>query len=86
MKDLHRFNSKLPSVETILQKGIYQHYKGKQYEVVGVARHSETLEEVVVYRALYGEFGLWVRPIEMFLEYVEVTGTQRPRFKLLSLK
>jgi len=69
--------------------GKYQHYKGKMYEVIGVARHSETLEELVVYRALYDseEFGknaLWVRPKKMFLENVVVNGKEVPRFKFIS--
>lgn len=69
-----------------LRLGTYQHYKGKFYEVLGVARHSETLEEVVVYRALYDstEFGknaLWVRPKAMFCELVKVGGKEVPRFK-----
>jgi hypothetical protein len=69
-----------------LQPGKYQHYKGKFYEVVGVAKHTETLEEMIVYRALYdsNEFGnnaLWVRPKSMFLEYVTVDGKEIPRFK-----
>jgi hypothetical protein len=68
--------------------GKYRHYKGKFYEVVGVARHSETLEELVVYRALHesDEFGknaLWVRPKKMFLEEVVVDGQKVPRFKYL---
>jgi len=62
--------------------GKYQHYKGNFYEVIGVARHSETLEELVVYRALYGDGDLWVRPLEMFLESVEFNGKLVPRFKL----
>lgn len=66
-----------------IQPGIYEHYKGHQYRVLGVAKHSETLEEVVVYEALYGEKGLWVRPIEMFLEEVEVAGKKMPRFRYL---
>ena len=61
--------------------GKYQHYKGKFYEVIGVARNSETLEEMVVYRALYGDNELWVRPKKMFLENVEVGGKNIPRFK-----
>lgn len=61
--------------------GRYRHYKGNEYEVLGVARHSETMEEIVVYRALYGEFGLWVRPRAMFLETVEVEGKVVPRFE-----
>ena len=60
--------------------GKYRHYKGNLYEVVGVARHSETLEEMVVYRALYGEGGLWVRPLAMFLENVTLDGKTVPRF------
>lgn len=63
--------------------GVYEHYKGKKYCVVGVAKHSETLEEMVVYRQLYGEYGLWVRPKDMFLEIVEVEGRRVPRFCLL---
>jgi hypothetical protein len=65
--------------------GKYQHYKGNYYEVIGIARHSETLEEMVVYRALYDseEFGknaIWVRPKKMFLEMVLVEGKEVPRF------
>ncbi len=62
--------------------GIYSHYKGNHYEVLGVAHHSETEERLVVYRALYGEYGLWVRPLEMFTETVEVQGEPVPRFEL----
>ena len=58
----------------MIQPGRYRHYKGNDYEVMGVARHSETEEEVVVYRALYGERGLWVRPLAMFLETVLIEG------------
>lgn len=68
--------------------GRYQHYKGRFYEVIGVAHHSETLEELVVYRALYeteyGKDAPWVRPKEMFLEEVEVEGKKFPRFKYIS--
>jgi hypothetical protein len=63
--------------------GRYRHYKGNDYTVLGVARHSETLEELVVYRAEYGERGLWVRPAAMFAETVEVAGQTVPRFRLL---
>ena len=66
-----------------LRLGKYKHYKGNQYEVIGVAKHSETLEELVVYRALYGEHGLWVRPLKMFLETVEVENKKIPRFKFV---
>lgn len=62
--------------------GIYVHYKGGLYEVLGVARHSESEEALVVYRALYGDYGLWVRPLEMFCETVEVQGEPVPRFVL----
>jgi len=70
----------------MIKLGKYQHYKGKFYEVIGVARHSETLEEMVVYRALYNskEFGknaLWVRPKKMFLEKIMVDGKKMPRFR-----
>lgn len=67
----------------MVKLGKYRHYKGKEYEVVGVARHSETQEELVVYRALYGEGGLWVRPLAMFLEEVEVGGQKMPRFEYI---
>jgi hypothetical protein len=60
--------------------GFYRHYKGQRYEVIDVAQHSETREWVVVYRALYGERGLWVRPLDMFTESVEVDGKTVPRF------
>ncbi len=61
--------------------GRYRHYKGNEYEVIGVARHSETLEELVVYRALYGEHGLWTRPRAMFMETVEIEGKVVARFE-----
>jgi len=64
--------------------GKYQHFKGNNYEVIEVAKHSETMEELVVYRALYGNHGLWVRPLKMFLEEVESEGKKIPRFKYLS--
>ena len=60
--------------------GRYRHYRGGEYEVLGVARHSETLEPLVLYRALYGEGGLWVRPHAMFFEDVVVDGRRQPRF------
>ena len=70
----------------MIRPGIYEHYKGQRYEVIGLARHSETEEELVVYRALYGEHGLWVRPYAMFAEDVEVDGVRRPRFRYLTQK
>ena len=70
-----------------IQKGLYEHFKGKHYEVIDIARHSETLEVMVVYKALYkGEFSegsLWVRPLAMFQEKVTVDGKQIPRFRYL---
>lgn len=69
-----------------LQPGLYRHYKGPEYRVLGVARHSETEEEVVVYQALYGEYGLWVRPLAMFTSDVELDGEQVPRFALVEVE
>lgn len=63
-----------------IQPGRYRHFKGKEYQVIGTARHSETLEEMVVYRALYDEGGLWVRPAAMWNETVERDGYCGPRF------
>jgi len=65
----------------ILKPGIYQHYSGKQYEVLGVGRHSESLEELVIYRALYAPYDFWVRPLSMFIESVEIDGKTAPRFQ-----
>ena len=64
-----------------LKSGRYRHFKGGEYEVKGVATHSETGEELVVYTPLYGEGGLWVRPLDMFLETVEYEGETRLRFE-----
>ncbi len=66
-----------------VRPGRYRHYKGRDYEVIGVARHSETDERLVVYRPLYGERGLWVRPAAMFVESVQVDGRTVPRFRRL---
>ncbi len=63
--------------------GLYQHYSGSFYNVIGLCRHSETLEESVVYQALYGDYGLWVRPLKLFLETVEIDGQTVPRFKFI---
>ncbi len=63
--------------------GRYRHFKGGEYEVVGIARHSETQEQLVVYRPLYNSTGLWVRPVAMFLERVEHEGRTLARFEYL---
>lgn len=66
-----------------MKKGIYQHYKGNKYELLSVARHSETLEDMIVYKALYGDGDIWVRPASMWDELVEVDGKSVPRFKFI---
>ena len=63
-----------------LKAGRYQHYKGAFYQVIDVAVHSETEESLVIYRALYGEKGLWARPLSMFIESVKIDGEKKPRF------
>jgi cyclomaltodextrinase / maltogenic alpha-amylase / neopullulanase len=77
----------------MLKPGRYRHFKGNEYQVLEVAKHSETLEEFVVYRALYGckdggkdggEGGLWIRPLRMFIEEVERDGRKQPRFALIA--
>lgn len=73
----------LPPLPT-LAPGRFRHYKGGEYEVIGVARHSETLEPVVVYRPLYNDSGWWVRPFEMFTGTLEVDGVVRPRFERIA--
>jgi len=70
----------LPPLPTEPRPGLYRHYKGNDYRVVGLARHSETLEPLVVYQALYGERGLWVRPAAMFVETIVLDGKRVPRF------
>ena len=66
-----------------LKPGKYRHFKGGEYELMGVAKHSETLEPMVVYRALYGEGGLWVRPAVMWTEWVDKENYQGPRFQYI---
>lgn len=63
--------------------GKYRHFKGKEYEVLGIASHSETMEPMVIYRALYGEHGLWVRPLSMWDETVDRDGYHGPRFQYI---
>jgi len=70
----------LPPLPALPTPGRYRHYKGNEYRVLGLARHSETLEPLVVYQALYGAHGLWVRPAAMFAETIEVNGTRQARF------
>jgi hypothetical protein len=62
------------------RRGFYRHYKGQRYEVLDIAHHSETQEKLVLYRALYGDYDLWVRPYDMFFEDVIVAGQRVPRF------
>lgn len=66
-----------------IKVGLYRHFKGNMYRVIGLARHSETLEEMVVYQALYGERGIWVRPASMWNETVERDGKSYKRFEYL---
>ena len=66
-----------------LKPGKYRHFKGNEYELIGIAKHSETLDPMVVYRPLYGEGGLWVRPAAMWLEHVERDGYSGPRFQYI---
>ena len=66
-----------------IKLGVYKHYKGNEYRVLAIASHSETLEKMVVYQALYGEYGIWVRPISMWNEIVDVNGVKTPRFEFL---
>ena len=66
-----------------ISKGIYKHFKGNLYQVIEVATHCETREPLVVYRTLYGDYSMWVRPLTMFQETVEVDGQQVPRFSFV---
>jgi len=67
-----------------LKPGKYKHFKGNMYEVIGIAKHSETLEEMVIYRALYGEKELWARPLKTFCQEVEINGKKVPRFEFIN--
>ncbi|BDS11442.1 DUF1653 domain-containing protein [Aureispira anguillae] len=67
-----------------LKTGKYQHYKGKYYKVISTARHSETLETFVVYQQLYGNFSLWIRPYDMFVEQLLIDGKTIQRFKFIA--
>src|SRR3954471_5235221 len=79
-------NPAFPPLPTEPRPGRYRHYKGKEYRVLGIARHSETLEALVVYQALYGDMGLWVRPARMFTEIIGGShpGTTVPRFAFVA--
>lgn len=68
----------------MIKPGIYQHYKGNLYQVIGIARHSESLEEYVMYQALYGDYGVWVRPLAMFQEDIEYNNQRVPRFTFVN--
>lgn len=70
-------------MQSDIKPGRYRHFKGNEYEVLYIARHSETMEEMVVYRALYGDHGIWVRPAKMWNEQVEHEGKLAKRFQLL---
>lgn len=74
----------LSKAATDLPIGTYKHYKGNTYRTLDVGRHSETLEEVVIYQALYGDHDIWVRPLSLFLETVEWEGKTVPRFTFLA--
>ena len=65
----------------MVEKGKYRHYKGNEYEVIDVVKHSETEEDMVLYKTLYGDFSLWVRPLDMFIEKVTVEGKEIDRFQ-----
>jgi len=69
-----------------LALGVYRHYKGKDYEVFAVARHSETEEELVVYRLMYGDFSYWVRPLAMFIECIVIDEIEQPRFRFIGAR
>jgi hypothetical protein len=71
------------AMENKIKIAKYRHYKGKEYKVIGIANHSETLEKLVIYQALYGKKELWVRPLKMFTEQIEVDGKIRPRFEYI---
>lgn len=73
-----------PSPAPAISPGLYRHYKGNLYQVFNIAQHSETREWLVVYQALYGDFGWWVRPAAMFTETVVIDGVEQPRFAAYS--
>lgn len=76
----------LSNPENLIKTGLYRHYKGNDYEVIGTAKHSETLETLVVYKPLYNDTGMWVRPLGMFQEKVSLNGKMVSRFSFLEAK
>jgi hypothetical protein len=70
-------------ITNVIPLGIYRHYKGNKYEVIGFAKHSETLEDMVIYKALYGDGGTWVRPLSMWENLIEVDGKTIKRFEYI---
>ena len=81
MRGLSATIAKRGIIMDIIKGGIYRHYKGNRYQVIDIAKHSETLEEMVVYKALYGDGAMWVRPAYMWNETVEKDGKSFPRFE-----
>lgn len=75
----------MKQIESLVVGGLYEHYKKKRYKVLFLAKHTETLENLVIYQALYGDRDIWARPVSMFLEDVLIDGVLLPRFKLLQL-
>ena len=67
----------------LIELGLYRHYKGNQYEVIGFSKHSETLEDMIIYKALYGEYGTWVRPLSMWEEIIEIDNKKVKRFEYI---
>ncbi len=80
----HSSSDDLPPLPHEPRPGRYRHHKGNEYRVLGLARHSETLEVLVVYQPLYGQAGLWIRPQKMFIETIEIAGLNVPRFERIS--
>lgn len=83
MSDRTKDAGSAENLPTTIKLGRYRHYKGKDYEVLGTATHSETLELLVLYRPLYGDGGYWVRPQQMFQENIQMDGVEQPRFSYI---
>tara|TARA_B100001109_G_scaffold67935_1_gene55349 strand:- start:25059 stop:25364 length:306 start_codon:yes stop_codon:yes gene_type:complete len=82
MKNKTAMNDPIKPQQPTITPGIYRHYKGNDYQVLGLVRHSETEEYLVLYKTLYGDYSSWVRPYSMFVDEVEVDGHKQPRFRL----